>query len=90
MIICHVLFCVDYLWVSIGYKSFSHPDFKFGCFYCPPNLPSQSVHDLCDNIESMIISKKCVIACGDFNIDMADVRKFHSKVLHDFLTSHSL
>ena len=24
-IICHVLFCVDYLWVSIGYKSFSHP-----------------------------------------------------------------
>ena len=38
----------------------------------------------------MIISKKCVIACGDFNIDMADVRKFHSKVLHDFLTSHSL
>jgi hypothetical protein len=38
----------------------------------------------------MIISKKCVIACGDFNIDMADVRKSHSKVLHDFLTSHSL
>ena len=34
--------------------------------------------------------KKNVIACGDFNVDMADLNKPYSKLLSNFLTSHSL
>ena len=38
----------------------------------------------------MTTTKKSVVACGDFNIDMADLCKPHSKILNDFLTTHSL
>ena len=38
----------------------------------------------------MMTMKKSAIACGDFNIDMADLYKPHSKLLNDVLTTHSL
>ena len=91
---CSVLSCgpsasgVEYLWVSIS-KLHSSP-LVLGCFYRPPSLPSQSVHDVCDCIEAMMTVKKNVIACGDFNVDMADLNKPHSKLLYNFLTSRSL
>ena len=92
---CAVLSCgpsasgVEYLWVSIDSRLFSSP-LVFGCFYRPPNLPSQSVHDVCNSIEKMMIAKKNLVACGDFNVDMADLNKPYSKLLSNFLTSHSL
>ena len=92
---CSVLSCgasasgTEYLWVSIDTKPFSSP-LAFGCFYRPPNLTSQSVQDLCNNIESMMTTKKNVIACGDLNIDMGNLNKPHSKFLQNFINSHSL
>ena len=92
---CAVLSCgpsasgVEYLWVSIDSRLFSSP-LVFGCFYRPPNLPSQSVHDVCNSIEKMMIAKKNLVACGDFNVDMANLNKPYSKLLLNFLTSHSL
>ena len=92
---CSVLSCgasssgIEYLWLSIDTKPFSSP-LAFGCFYRPPSLPSQSVQNLFTNIESMMTSKKNVIACGDFNIDMSDLTKPHSKALQTFIHSHSL
>ena len=64
--------------------------FSVGCFYCPPGSPTQSVHDVCDNIEYMMLARKCLVACGDFNIDMSDIGKPHSKSIQQFITSHSL
>ena len=59
---CSVLSCgpsasgVEYLWVSIS-KLHSSP-LVLGCFYRPPSLPSQSVHDMCDCIEAMMTVKR--------------------------------
>ena len=92
---CSVLTCgasasgVESLWVSIDSKLFPTP-LAFGCFYRPPSSPSLSVHDLCDDIETVMISRKYVIACGDFNIDMSDLDKPYAKLFHNFITSHSL
>ena len=92
---CAVLSCgpsasgVECLWVSIDSRLFSSP-LVFGCFYRPPNLPSQSVHDVCNSIEKMMIAKRNLVACGDFNVDMANLNKPYSKLLLNFLTSHSL
>ena len=92
---CALLSCgpsasgVEYLWISIDSRLFSSP-LIFGCFYRPPNLPSQSVHDVCNSIEKMMIAKKNLVACGDFNVDMANLNKPYSKLLLNFLTSHSL
>ena len=61
-----------------------------GCTYFPPKSPSQSAHDLCSDIESVITLMKYVIATGDFNIDKADVDKHHSKLFHHLITSHTL
>ena len=92
---CSVISCgntssgVEVLWASIACQSLSSP-LTLGCFYRPPSLPTESVSEVCDSIESMMTTKKYVIACGDFNIDMADLSEPYSKLLHDFLTSHSL
>ena len=80
---------VEYLWVSIDSRLFSSP-LVIGCFYRPPSLPTQSVQDVCDSIERMMTTKRNVIACGDFNVDMTALHKPHSKLLSNFLTSHSL
>ena len=53
----------------------------------PCSSQSQSVHD---GIESMLITKKYVVACGDLNIDMSDLTKPSTKLFHGFLVSHSL
>lgn len=42
----------------------------FSCFYRPPGAPSQSVHDVCDSIEAMMLNRKHLIVCGDFNINL--------------------
>ena len=80
---------VEYLWVSIDSRLFSSP-LVLGCFYRPPSLPTQSVQDVCDSIERMMTTKRNVIACGHFNVDMTALHKPHSKLLFNFLTSHSL
>ena len=54
---CSVLTCG----ASIDSKLFPTP-LAFGCFYRPPSSPSLSVHDLCDDIETVMISQKYVIA----------------------------
>ena len=92
---CALLSCgpsasgVEFLLVSIDSRLFSSP-LVFGFFYHPPNLPSPSVHDVCNSIEKMMIAKKNLVACGDFNVDMANLNKPYSKLLLNFLTSHSL
>ena len=92
---CSVLTCgvsasgVESLWVSIDSKLFSSP-LALGCFYRPPSSPSVSVHDLCDDIETVMISRKYVIVCGDFNIDMSDLDKPYARLFHNFITSRSL
>ena len=53
----------------------------------PCSSQSQSVHD---GIESMLITKKYVVACGDLNIDMSDLAKPNTKLFYGFLVSLSL
>ena len=38
----------------------------------------------------MMLTKKHLIACGDFNVDMSDLTKPHFKTFQNFITSHSL
>ena len=65
---------LESLWVTVASKLFTSP-LALGCFHCPPISQSQSVHDVCSSIESMLITKKYVVACGDLNIDMSDLAK---------------
>ena len=82
---------VAFTTASVSVKSGCfHPSLSLGCFYRPPASPSQSVHDVCDNIESMMLTKKQLIACGDSNNNMSDPSKPHSKTFQNFITSHSL
>ena len=55
---------VEFLWLSIKSGCF-HPSLALGCLYHPPSSPVQSVHDVCD-IESIMVSRKHVLARGDF------------------------
>ena len=80
---------VEFLWVSIKSACFQ-PSLALGCFYRPPSSSAQSVHDVCDNIESVMVSRKHVLACGDFNIDMSNLDKPYSRAFQNFITSHSL
>ena len=67
-----------------------HPHLALGCFYRPPAAPSQSVHDVCDSVESMMLRNQYIIAYGDFNIDMSGLNKPISQTFHHFITLHSL
>ena len=69
-----------------------HACLAFSCFYCPPAVPSQSVHDVCDNVESMMMirANQHILACGDFTMDMSDRNKPLLQTFHYFITSHSL
>ena len=73
---CSLLHCgtsssgVESLWISVRVGCF-HPFLAYGCFYRPPAAPSQSIHDFCDNVESMMLNYQHNLACGDFNIDMS-------------------
>ena len=94
-LLCSLLSCgtfstgVEFLWVSVRVGYF-HPFLTFGCFYRPPVALSQSVHDIRDNAESMMLNNQHILACGDFNIDMFDLNKPLSQTFHHFITSHSL
>ena len=92
---CSLLSCgvtpsgVEFMWVSVVCSCF-HPSLVVGCFYRPPSAPSQSIHDLCLTLETMMLNRKYMLACGDFNINMLDLSCPHSKIFHDFITSHCL
>ena len=92
---CSLLSCgtspagVEFLWVSVKPGCFN-PSLALGCFYRPPSSQSKSVLDVCDNIKSMMLTSKHLVACGDFNVDMSDLSKPHSKSFQNFITSHSL
>ena len=94
-LLCSLLSCgtfstgVEFLWVFVRVGYF-HPFLTFGCFYRPPVALSQSVHDIRDNVESMMLNNQHILACGDFNIDMFDLNKPLSQTFHHFITSHSL
>ena len=47
---------VEFLWLSISSFKSSLASFAFGCFYRPPGLPASLIHNLCSNVESMLIS----------------------------------
>ena len=79
----------EFLWISVKTSCF-HPSLAVACFYRPPGTPSQSVHDVCDNIEAMMLNRKYLIACGDFNIDMSDSSSSLSRTFQQFISSHSL
>jgi hypothetical protein len=79
----------EFLWVSVKTNHF-HPSLAVGCFYRPPGAPSSSVHDVCENIEAMMLNWKCLVACGDFNIDMMDLSKPLSKTFQQFISSQLL
>ena len=77
----------EFLWASV---TSPHSSFALGCFYRPPSASSQSVDSICNNIESMLLSKKNPIACGDFNIDLSNTNKPFAKKFQNFLTSRLL
>ena len=81
---------VEYLWLSISSFGSSSTCFVLGCIYRPPSLPSSSVESMCLNIESMLVSHKHVVVCGDWNIDFSDKNHSLTKKLQNFITSHSL
>jgi hypothetical protein len=81
---------VESLWLSIGSFKSSLINFAFGCFYRPPSSPSSSVSVLCSSIESMLLSQKHVIICGDLIIDTSNTDHPHTKSLRHFISSHSL
>ena len=91
---CSLLTCgtsnsgTEFLWVSV--KSGCFHTLAVGCFYRPPSAPTQSVHDVCDNIENMMLVRKYLVACGNVNIEMSDISKPLSKSFQQFITSHSL
>ena len=80
---------LESMWLSIkSIKSGWY--FAVGCFYRPPSSSTQSVHDLCSNIESILTAHKYVVACGDFNIDVSNSNHPHTQTLTNFILSHSL
>ena len=85
---CSVLSCstsssgVESLWISVRLGCF-HPSLAVGCFYLPPGAPSPSVNDVCDTIENMMLTKKYIVACGDFNINLLDFSKPLSKTFNN-------
>ena len=80
---------LESMWLSI--KSIkSGWCFAVGCFYRPPSSSTQSVHDLCSNIESILTVHKHVVACGDFIIDVSNSNHPHTQTLTSFILSHSL
>jgi endonuclease/exonuclease/phosphatase family metal-dependent hydrolase len=56
--------------------------------YRPPSAPSSSITDLCSILESMLLSHKHVVACGDLNIDTSDTTHPHSRSFQNFILSH--
>lgn len=58
-----------------------------GCFNRPSAAPSQSVQDICDNAESMMLNNEHILGCGDVNIDMSDLNKPLFQTFHYFITS---
>ena len=97
-IICPVLcFPVVLLLLVLSFSEFlsslaasTLPLLLVACIVHLYSSSAQSVHDVCNNIESVMVSKKHVLACGDFNIDMADLDKPYSQTLQSFITTHSL
>ena len=77
------------MWVSVRVGCF-HLFLTFSRFYHPPGALSQSVHDVCDNLESMILNNQHILARGDCNIDMSHLNKSLSQTFHHFIISHSL
>ena len=92
---CSVLSCgitssgLEFLWVSVACGCF-HPSLAVGCFYRPPGAPSQSINDVTDNVEAMMLRRKHMVACGDLNINMLNQSASHTKVFQNFINSHSL
>ena len=77
------------MWLSIkSIKSGWY--FAVGCFYRPPSSSTQSVHNLCSNIESNLNANKYVVACGDFNIDVSNSNHPPTQTLTNFVLLHSL
>ena len=72
---CSLLSCgatpsgVEFLWVSVVCSCF-HPSLVVGCFYRPPSAPSQSIHDLCLILETMMLNRKYMLACGELPPDV--------------------
>ena len=56
----------------------------------PPSAPSTSISDLCSILESLLLSHKHVVACGDLNIDTSNSTHPFTKSLQTFITSHSM
>ena len=81
---------VEALWLSISSFKSSLSSFAFGCMYRPPSAPSSSVSNLCSILESLLLSHKHVVACGDLNIDTSDSAHPFTRSLQNFITSHSL
>ena len=81
---------VEALWLTVSSFKSSLSTFAFGCLYRSPSVPSSSVSDLCSVLESILVSHKHVIACGDLNIDTSDSHHPHTKLLQNFIDSHSL
>ena len=79
---------VESLWLSISSSSFFF--FAFGCMYRPPSAPFTSVSHLCSILESLLLSHKHVVACGDLNIDISDSIHPFTKSLQNFITYHSM
>ena len=80
---------LESLWLSIAGTKLPS-SIAFGCLYRPPSAPSQSVIDVCTSIESFMISYKHVVVCGDFNIDVSNLSNPHTKLLRNFISTHSL
>jgi hypothetical protein len=83
---------VESLWVSVRLGYF-HPYsilILLSVVFIILLVLHRSVNDVYDNIEKMMLNKKYVVACGDFNINLLDLSKPLSESFQQFITSHSL
>ena len=80
---------VESLWLSIIFFKPSLSSFAFGCIYCPPSAPSTSVSDLCSIVESLMLSHKHIVACGNLNGHFWLNPPFH-QVASEFINTHSM
>ena len=81
---------VESLWLSISYFKSFLAHIAFGYMYCPTSAPSISVSDLCYTLESLLLSHKHTVACGDLNIDTSDSTHPFTKSLQNFINSQSM
>ena len=62
---------LEVLWLEVSSK-FIPSKLLIGCCYRPPSSPPSSLEALSSQIESILLSHRSFILCGDINVDLLD------------------